>query len=205
MKMKFNVNKKIILASGSPRRKELLAMLNIPFEVVTSNIIENSEEMTTKNFVRYAESLAVKKAEAVAQLHPNTVVLGADTIVGLGTYIFTKPENEAEAKLFLQMLSGKTHSVVTSVAIIMDHEKYVFSDETKVTFYELEEALIDEYVKTGDPLDKAGGYGIQSLGALFIKEIQGDYYAVMGLPIASVLRHLRSLGVLSLQGGATNK
>lgn len=199
--MNFNVKKNIILASESPRRKELLAMLGIPFDSVKSNVIENDASRTTTNLIHYAESLAIQKAEAVARSHPNAVIIGADTIVGLGTRVFPKPENNLEAKSFLQQLSGKTHSVITAVAIVDDGETHVFSEEVFVSFYELEDALIDAYVKTGDSLDKAGAYGIQTQGALFVKEIIGDYYAVMGLPIASLLRHMQTLGIIAVQGG----
>lgn len=199
--MNFNVKKNIILASESPRRKELLAMLGIPFDSVKSNVIENDASRTTTNLIHYAESLAIQKAEAVARSYPNAVIIGADTIVGLGTRVFPKPENNLEAKSFLQQLSGKTHSVITAVAIVDDGETHVFSEEVFVSFYELEDALIDAYVKTGDSLDKAGAYGIQTQGALFVKEIIGDYYAVMGLPIASLLRHLQTLGIIAVQGG----
>ena len=199
--MNFNVKKNIILASESPRRKEILSKLGIPFDSIKSDVIENDQSRTTTNLIHYAESLAIQKAEAVARSYPNAVILGADTIVGLGTRVFPKPENASEAKSFLQQLSGKTHSVITAVAIVDDGETHVFSEEVFVTFYELEDALIDAYVKTGDSLDKAGAYGIQTQGALFVKEITGDYYAVMGLPIASLLRHLQTLGILALQGG----
>lgn len=199
--MKFTTDQSIILASGSPRRKELFELLGVPFEIVTSNVSEEglSSDM---EFVEYAQSLAITKAMSVAERYPDAVVIGADTIVGLGKRIFLKPQNDAEAKVFLKELSGKTHSVVTGVAISVKGRTYTFADETKVTFMELDDALIDAYVASGDPFDKAGAYGIQSGGALFVEEIKGDYYSVMGLPIAALTRHLRMLGVITLEGGA---
>lgn len=200
--MQFNANKQIILASGSPRRKELLAMLGVPFDIVTSNATENEEGLVTTDFSSYAQNNAMIKASAVANEYPNAAVIGADTIVGLGNRIFPKPENKEQARAFLKELSGQTHIVVTSVVIILDGKTSSFSSETSVTFYELNDMLIDAYIASGDPLDKAGGYGIQTGGALFVESIEGDYYAVMGLPIAALSRHLQALGVVSLKGGA---
>lgn len=201
MNMKIQANKKMILASGSPRRSELLSMLGVPFDIETSDVIENNEIKAETSLIRHAENLAIKKAEAVAFRNRDAVVIGADTIVGLETQIFPKPANKQEAKLFLRQLSGKTHTVITAVAIIDEGNTHVFSKEVLVTFYELDEALIDTYLETGDSLDKAGAYGIQTEGALLVKEIKGDYYAVMGLPIASLFRHLESLEIISLLGG----
>ena len=200
--MNFVVNKPIILASESPRRQELLAMLGIPFEVTKSYVLENEDEIATLSLTEYAKVLAVRKAEAVAKNHPEAAVIGADTIVGLETKILPKPGSTEEAKQFLRELSGQTHDVVTAVAVATAGEVVAFAHETRVTFYELDDALIDAYIATGDPLDKAGAYGIQSGGAFFVKEIHGDYYAVMGLPIAMLRRQLELLGILSLKGGA---
>ena len=199
--MQFTVKKKIVLASESPRRKELFSMLNVPFAAVKSNVTENMEGMKAEDLIDYAKKLAVDKAEAVARHHTDAVVIGADTIVGSGLQVFPKPRDADEAKRFLMSLSGKTHSVVTAVAIVAEGIRDVFAVETEVVFHELDEALIDHYIATGDPLDKAGAYGIQSGGAFFVKELKGDYYAVMGLPIGKLTRHLRSHGVLSLEGG----
>lgn len=199
--MQFTMKKKIVLASESPRRRELLAMLNVPFEAVKSNVTENMDGMMSKDLIGYAEGLASAKAEAVAHHHRDAVVIGADTIVGRGSRAFPKPRDAEEAKAFLTDLSGKAHSVITGVAIVAEGVRDVFSVETEVVFHELDDLLIDQYIATGDPLDKAGAYGIQSGGALFVKELKGDYYAVMGLPIAELTRRLRSHGVLSLEGG----
>ena len=183
--MIFKSEKPIILASGSPRRKELLELLGVPFEIVVSNVPEN-EPSSELSSVEYAQSLAITKTVTVAENYPDAVVIGADTIVALDKHIFPKPENNEEAKKFLRRLSGRTHSVITSVAISVAGKTYTFTDETKVTFIELDDALIDMYVASGDSLDKAGAYGIQSGGALFVEEIVGDYYSVMGLPISAL-------------------
>ncbi|MFD1927296.1 Maf family protein [Sporosarcina siberiensis] len=199
--MKFKVNKKLILASGSPRRKKLLDLLDVPFTVVNSNYPEH--EYTGKGSpVEYAESLATSKTLSVAEENPDAVIIGADTIVVLENRIFSKPVDALEAKQFLRALSGQSHSVITAVAIFFDGELITFSNITKVTFYELSDDLIDMSVTTGDPLDKAGAYGIQSSGALFVERINGDYYSVMGLPIAALTKKLLELEILSLVGGA---
>ncbi|WP_438319128.1 Maf family protein [Sporosarcina sp. FA9] len=195
------LNKKLILASGSPRRKELLELLGVPFTVVKSDYPED-EYIGNGSPVEYAQSLASSKTVAVAEEHTGAVVIGADTIVVLGVRIFSKPIDAVEAKQFLRALSGQTHSVITSVAISVDGELITFSNDTKVTFYELEDDLIDMSVATGDPLDKAGAYGIQSSGALFVEQINGDYYSVMGLPIATLTKKLLELEILSVVGGA---
>lgn len=198
--MKFKTNKPIILASGSPRRKELLMMLGVDFDIVTSHADENNAELLTTSFSEYALNNAMIKASAVAKDYRDAVVIGADTIVGLGKRIFPKPKNKEEAKAFLNELSGQTHTVTTAVVIIMNDEKFTFANETKVTFYELTNALIDIYIASGDSLDKAGAYGIQSGGALFVEAIEGDYYSVMGLPIAALFNLLETLGIVSLEG-----
>ena len=198
--MEFKAKQRVILASGSPRRKELLELLGIPFDVVVSNVKEDEISPELDRAV-YARTLAYNKAYAVAEQNTDAVVIGADTIVVLGEYIFPKPRNEHEAKEFLQQLSGQTHTVVTGVAIIVRGETYLFADETDVTFYELDDDLINMYIATGDPMDKAGAYGIQSGGALFVQSIDGDFYSVMGLPISALTKHLRKLGIISVQGG----
>lgn len=197
--MKFIAQQPIILASGSQRRRELLSLLGVPFEVVTSHVPEDGLPDDLK-FAEHAQSLAVTKALVVAEEYPDAVVIGADTIVGFGQRIFSKPKDKEEAKYFLSELSGQTHSVITGVAIVTEGRTYTFANETNVTFVELDDALIDAYIASGDSLDKAGAYGIQSGGALFVEGIQGDYYTVMGLPIAALTKHLRMFGILSLEG-----
>lgn len=200
--MQFYSEKPIILASKSPRRKELFSMLGVPFDVVTSNVSEHEQGLLTESFIDYAQEIAVRKGQAVAKDYPKAVVISADTVVGYGQRVFPKPKNNEEAKMFLKMLSGRTHSVVTAVAILVDGKLTSFSNVTHVTFFNLDDAIVDAYVATGDSLDKAGGYGIQSEGALFVNNIDGDYYSVMGLPIAELTRQLLSQRILFLKGGA---
>lgn len=198
--MQFNLKKPLILASGSPRRKELLSLLDVPFTVITSDVSEDFEK-GDKSLEYYAILLATHKALAVAKKHPDHVVIGADTLVGQGSDVFHKPKNAKEAKAFLTELSGKSHQVTTGVTIVVDGEAYSFFSSTTVTFNTLDEELIDVYVATGDSLDKAGAYGIQTMGAILVEKIEGDYYAVMGLPIAELTTQLRELGILSVTGG----
>ncbi|MFJ8529794.1 Maf family protein [Bacillus sp. NPDC094106] len=181
--------KKLILASGSPRRKELLELANVPFEIVVSEIEETIGAYSSPSDI--VMSLALQKASAVAENHEDSVVLGADTIVTYESRILGKPNDEAEAKRMLQFLSGKTHEVYTGVALISKEKTVTFYERTEVTFWELTEEEIDTYIATKEPLDKAGSYGIQGKGSIFVQHIQGDYYSVVGLPIARLVRELK--------------
>lgn len=185
---------KLILASASPRRRELLEKLGVPFEVIVSDCDESLPEgIPAENA---AELLAVRKAAAVAKMHPDAVVIGADTTVLLDDEILGKPKDPADCKRMLSALSGRMHKVVTGVAIFWDGRSASFSDETQVQFYPLSDAEIDAYAATGEPYDKAGAYGIQGRGALLAAGIHGDYYNVVGLPVARLARQLRSFGLL---------
>lgn len=195
--MEFNVKKEVVLASESPRRKELLGELGIPFQAVKSHVVEENQTIQG-NIVHYVMELAIQKAKAVAKAYPEKVVIGADTIVSFNGQILPKPENKEQAKTFLTALSGKTHIVMTAVAIVDGADVHSFVSETNVTFYTLSEKMIDAYVATEDPYDKAGAYGIQSGGLFFVKEIQGDYYSVMGLPVAHLSKVLLDTGIVSL-------
>lgn len=181
----------LILASGSPRRKELLAMVGRMYQCIPSDADETVPEGMEPQDI--PEFLAVKKAAAVLEKYPEDIVLGADTIVELDGQVLGKPENEADAARMLRMLSGNTHMVYTGVAILSKDWEVHFSTVTKVEFYPLSEDEIQEYIATGEPMDKAGAYGIQGKGALLVKRIHGDYYTVMGLPVAEVERHLKRL------------
>ena len=197
--MKFKVAKPVILASASPRRKEILSLLGFPFTVVPSNV---SEDLDVENddFEGYARKLAAMKTQAVANDEPDSIVIGADTIVVHEGKLYSKPESKEQAQAFLKELSGKTHTVITGVGLFMDDQLRTFSVETKVTFRELDDLLINAYVESGDPMDKAGGYGIQTAGALLVEKIDGDYYNVMGLPIAKLTEHMRELGLYGSKG-----
>ncbi|WP_100331724.1 Maf family protein [Bacillus xiapuensis] len=182
----------IILASGSPRRKELLKQMNVPFTVIVSEADESlSAPMPPEETVK---ALAVLKAEAVAKNHENSIVIGADTIVALDGNILGKPKDRRDAERMLVQLSGREHSVYTGVAMVKGKQKHVFYQKTNVTFWELSHEEIAAYLDSGEPFDKAGAYGIQGLGAAFVKHISGDYFSVVGLPIASVYRQLKRFG-----------
>lgn len=185
---------KLILASGSPRRKELLGKLDIPFEVIVSECDETLPDGIPADAA--AELLAVRKAAAVAKEHPDAVVIGADTTVLLGDEILGKPADEADCRRMLYALSGKIHKVITGVAIFWNGHSASFSDETGVQFYSLSDAEIDAYASSAEPYDKAGAYGIQGKGALLVAGITGDYYNVMGLPIARLARQLRDFKLI---------
>ena len=181
--------KKIILASKSPRRKELLQLLKIPFEIIAADIDENIDH--DNDLVKEIEKLSYQKAEAVYKNHQEALVIGSDTIVKVGNKALGKPKSYAQAKEMLEMLSGKTHEVVTGVTILVDDKIDTFSSIAEVTFYELSNDEIEEYIKTNEPMDKAGAYAIQGDGAKFIKTIKGDYYTIVGLPIGELYHHLK--------------
>lgn len=181
----------LILASASPRREELLRLTDIEFVCIPANADESiPADFPVEDLPEY---LAIKKAEAVLAEHPEDVVLGADTLVELDGIILGKPGDERSAFHMLRRLSGKTHHVYTGVAILKGDQKISFTTVTKVEFYQLTDDEIWDYIRTGEPMDKAGAYGIQGRGALLVKRIQGDYYTVMGLPIGDVVRQLRKI------------
>lgn len=182
----------LILASSSPRRKELLENVHLSFEISSSDVDESFSDHLSPDEV--VMELAERKAKVVAKDYPSAYVLGADTIVVLGGFILGKPKDEQEATEMLQKLSGKTHDVYTGVSIVSPHQSFRFFEKTTVTFWELTETEINMYVSSGEPLDKAGAYGIQQLGSYLVKEIQGDYFNVVGLPISRVVRELRKAG-----------
>lgn len=186
---------KIILASKSPRRKYLLELLNLQFEVQGSDIEETYSYSNPTDIVKYLASI---KATDVAQHHNNAIIIGADTIVTLNGEILEKPLDQTHAFEMLKTLSDNTHEVFTGVSIIKKKdaklEEYVFYEQTKVTFAPLEDEEIHKYIATGSPMDKAGAYGIQDdWGAVFVKRIEGDYYNVVGFPLHSFYQHIKSI------------
>ncbi|MBQ4424727.1 MAG: septum formation inhibitor Maf [Lachnospiraceae bacterium] len=187
------MKKKIILASSSPRRKELLAMAGIPFTVDASPVPEIVPEGLAAE--KQSAFLAEVKAAAVSVSHPQDVVIGADTTVICEGRVMGKPKDAEEAREMLAFLSGKIHTVYTGVSVIYsdDADAETFTSATKVEFYPLSQKVIDEYVATGEPLDKAGAYGIQGRGCRLVKRIEGDYFTVMGLPVAELLQRLEKL------------
>ncbi|KIL44559.1 Maf family protein [Jeotgalibacillus soli] len=178
----------IVLASASPRRRELLSYLEIPFIVHPSSFEENfsKDEQPEVAVTR----LALAKAKDVAVLYPDKIVIGCDTIV-VANSILGKPKDTEEAAEMLRRLSGQTHAVYTGVALVKGERKHCFYERVDVTFWSLTEEQIQHYIASGDPFDKAGSYGIQTGGALFVKKIDGDYYAVVGLPISRLARELK--------------
>lgn len=181
----------LVLASASPRRKELLQLAGLEFTCAPADTPESVPEGILPEDI--PEYLAVCKAEAVQKQYPDAVILGADTLVELDGIILGKPGDERSAFHMLRRLSGKTHHVYTGVCILSGEEKESFTTCTKVEFYSLTDEEIWEYIHTGEPMDKAGAYGIQGRGALLVKRIQGDFYTVMGLPIGEVARRLRKV------------
>ena len=183
------MTQKLILASKSPRRAEILQAVGWPFEAVAANVDET--RAPDEDAVSYVERLAQTKAATVAERVPGSLVLGADTIVVVDGEILGQPHDAAKARRMLKLLNDKWHEVLTGVAIINDRaeaDTRVLIDHavTRVRFGQMSEAEIDWYVSTHEPLDKAGAYAIQGHAALFIEEVQGDYFNIVGLPIRLV-------------------
>jgi septum formation protein len=178
----------LTLASSSPRRRQLLEMLGIPLRVVSPNVPEVRRVVETP--VDYVERLAREKAMSV----PGTLVLGADTTVVIRDEILEKPADAADALRMLQKLQGRTHQVVTSVALLADESIHQATDVTNVVFRKLSDEFLEGYVATGEPMDKAGAYGIQGFGAALVERIDGDFFSVMGLPLRLVLDLLEHAG-----------
>lgn len=172
---------KYILASASPRRKELFSKIADEFEICPSNIPETVPDGLQAE--KQPEYLAKIKAEDIAKKHPEDIVVGADTSVILGDEILGKPKDRKDAKRMLNALSGKTHKVITGCAVVKNGVTESFSVTTEVTFHVLDKNDVEQYLDTDEPYDKAGSYGIQGLAMIFVKEINGDYYNVVGLPI----------------------
>lgn len=195
--MNFTTNEQIILASASPRRKELLGMLRVPFSIQTSDVEETSVQASTVQ--QYVKEVALLKARDVAKKCVGKLIIGADTIVVFNNQILHKPKSPEEAVQHLSQLSGNRHEVMTAVAIIQpDGVESTFVEVTNVVFKEVSPKMIEAYVQTGDPFDKAGGYGIQTSGALLVDRIEGDYNNVVGLPIATLVQKLLTLHLLKL-------
>lgn len=190
------MKKKIVLASASPRRKKLLSQIGLNFIVESSNIDEQFDKESS-DFDSLVKDLAYKKAKNVARNYTDGIIIGADTIVAIEGSILGKPNSEYEAKMMLKKLSGKWHSVFTGVAVIDLDSKVILTDfvESKVKFKKLSRSEIDNYVKTGEPFDKAGAYGIQGKGALLVEKINGCYYNIVGLPVSKLGKMLSKIGV----------
>ena len=183
------MKRQIVLASQSPRRRELLSKCKVPF----LDVKPNSDEIIN-NDIPLNEAIALlaeEKALSVFERYPQALIIGADTIVVDNKEILGKPKDEEDAFRMLKRLSGKRHLVITGVALISEEERLRFYDETVVEFYELSDDMINEYIRSKEPMDKAGAYGIHGNGGLFVKRIEGDFYSVMGLPIARIYKLLQ--------------
>ena len=180
--------KKIVLASESPRRRELLANLGLNFITCSPKADEYFDPSLP--IWKALERVAYIKAESGAKLHPNNLVIGADTIVVIDDEILGKPNSSKDAKAMLKILSGRTHYVYTGVAIAYNGAIETFHEKTEVTFYSFDDTLIDWYIATKESYDKAGAYGIQGKGMVLVEKINGDYNNVVGLPVSSLYRHL---------------
>ena len=184
----------LILASASPRRRELMEKLHCPYQCEPAVLPEVVPEGISPGDVPLC--LARHKAKEIFEKHRTDadppIVIGSDTVVISDGIILGKPKDAEDAKRMLRMLSGKSHQVLTGVCILSPDKESAFTASTDVEFYPLSEVQISSYVNSGEPMDKAGAYGIQGDGALLVKEIRGDYYTVMGFPIARIARELEN-------------
>lgn len=196
--MSEHESRQLILASGSPRRKQLLEGLDLKFSVEPSDISETFDcQLSVEDVVR---SLAFSKANDIAGRHESGVVIGADTIVVKNNAILGKPKNKEDAFTMLKQLQGRVHTVYSGLAIIdIDRqEHYVDYEATHVFIRPLSDEDIEAYIATEEPMDKAGSYAIQGLGALFVEKIEGDYFSVVGLPLRKTADYLKKCGIYVL-------
>jgi septum formation protein len=192
----------IILASQSPRRKELLGQMGLRgFKIVSPDVDEHMEGNPSP--AQLVEELSLRKARAVAEHEDaDDLIIAADTVVALDGAVLGKPQDERDAFSMLSALSGNRHRVYTGVTVMQGERTVTQSEETIVTFRELEPDEISHYIATGEPMDKAGAYGIQGLGALLVSGIEGDYFNVMGLPVYRLGRILADFGIDLLERAA---
>lgn len=188
----------VILASGSPRRKELLELIGVEFKIMTSN---KEEVITSSNPEDVVKELSAMKAEDVAEgVSGPALILGADTVVAYKGLILGKPKDKQDAVRMISSFAGDEHYVYTGVCMIRKEadgsmKKFSFAEGTKVTVYPMTEQEIVRYVESGEPMDKAGAYAIQGLFAPYVKEISGDYYNIVGFPIAGIYQRLKAEGI----------
>ena len=195
----FAVLRPLVLASGSPRRQQFLRDLGLAFRVVLPQGREPRPEPGEQP-VDYALRIAALKGESVAAVCPEDVVLAADTIVILNNDILGKPADEREALTMLERLSGCTHVVVTAVSLrIPGAERLVFHCESRVAFHSWPRSVLEAYAKSGEPLDKAGGYAVQGLGSFLVRAVEGSWTSVVGLPVTEVTELLLNEGVIRVE------
>ena len=193
---------KVILASSSPRRRELLNLIGIAHDVRPADVDETL--LPGELPVPHAERLARAKALKLGAREPSSLVIGADTIVVVDGKVLGKPRDETDAHSMLRTLSGRTHTVVTAVAAALDGRMFSSVEEVQVTFRDLTDSEISEYIATREPMDKAGSYGIQGYGATIVRKVDGDYFAVMGLALVRLVTVMEQLGVdYSFSAGLT--
>lgn len=183
----------LVLASQSPRRQELLSTLGYPFTqcpAVGEEVLDPSLSPDA-----LVESLAKQKAKEVLTKHPNCLILGSDTLVVLGDKVFGKPKDEADAIAMITALQGNTHHVYTGACLMTAEKTVLFHEVTALTMRSLTQKQVVDYVAQGESMDKAGGYGIQGLGAWLTESITGDYFNVMGLPLCALGKHLATFGI----------
>jgi septum formation protein len=183
---------RVVLASASPRRRELLNLIGIAHEVRPANIDETMRPREAPR--RYAERLAREKASAIATRDPDLITIGADTVVVISRKVLGKPADADDAARMLRMLSGREHTVITAVAVSRGRKLRSAIEEVRVKFRRLRDDEIDAYIAMGEPMDKAGAYGIQGLASRYIDRVEGGYFNVVGLPMSLVYRHLKTLG-----------
>jgi len=184
---------RVVLASASPRRRDLLNLVGIAHEVRPANIDETMRPREAPR--RHAERLAREKASAVATRDSDLITIGADTVVVINRKVLGKPADADDAARMLRMLSGREHTVITAVAVSRGRKLRSAIEEVRVKFRQLRDDEIGAYIATGEPMDKAGAYGIQGYGATIVEGIEGDYFAVMGLPLVRLVGLMRDVGV----------
>jgi septum formation protein len=192
---------RVVLASQSPRRRELLALVGIPHDVQPADVDETP--FAHEAPAAYCERVARDKAATIARREPDAVIVAADTTVVIGPDLLAKPEDAADAHRMLRLLSGRTHTVHTAVAVARAGALVSGVEDVAVTFRALDDDEIAAYVATREPMDKAGAYGIQGYGATIVERIDGDFFAVMGLPLVRLTRLLEQVGVVYRFGAPT--
>ena len=183
---------RVVLASQSPRRRDLLDLIGMRHEVRPADIDESV--LPAEQPAQYTERLAREKARTIGEREPDAITIGSDTTVVIDGDILGKPADEADARRMLRRLSGREHTVFTAVAVAHGQRIASSVEEVLVCFRELSDETIGAYVATGEPMDKAGAYGIQGYGATIVERIEGDYFAVMGLPLGRMVRLMAELG-----------
>ena len=187
------MRKKIILASASPRRKELLSQIGVTFEIIKA---EKEEHITSSIPTEVVKELSMQKAKEVAAKCDGSIIIGADTIVAMEGQILGKPKDRADAMRMLRLLQGKKHQVITGVTVLLGSTKTrSFAEVTDVSLYPMTDAQIERYIATKEPMDKAGAYGIQGRFAAYVRGIEGDYNNVVGLPIGRLYQEVLSAGI----------